>query len=462
MRYFFIFFAVVASFGALSAQNTSLTLHFKKSMPIPIYLCSESSFLYSSYDTLAVGRQEDSVYSFQFSLHHTRHVFFDYGIFRQTLVIEPGKSYEIRIPEYNAKSDVQRNEIFFNPIHLLPEFIIKSDSLNMMISTFDSIYFVYTAKYSRNAKLKLPLIVTDSIIHFIDSISGSYTNSYYNEYKINALTHFRYIALKPDPVIFVNKYFSKIKVDFYNPSFQRLFKMVFDKPFNCVEFKNVGFSNPLTLDTFDSLSYIVARIYNIQDSVLIQTVTFKGVHDLYFSSNLDYEKLQIWINQLKLSRINIISDNAKMFSHAINATRYGFQFPPVTLVDKTGKRFEFSTLKGKYVYLGIIQLDNYECLKDLRAIQTFHSRFGDKVVFISLINSPLSKDLLSIVNEYNYEWVFLFSEQPNDLIYKLNLHGYPMYYFLGKEHEFLFSPAAAPSEGIEMKLFDYLKARGEQ
>ena len=165
-----------------------------------------------------------------------------------------------------------------------------------------------------------------------------------------------------------------------------------------------------------------------------------------FDGGLEY--LEKVVKNFGLSR-HYIDDYLKR-----KAVLVGAEFPDnVVLVDSEGHKVDFSTFKGKYVYIDVWASWCAPCCKEVPYLQALEKEFEDSdVVFVSISTDTDTEAWKSKMTELGMHGNQLL-DRDGELCNMLNVGGIPFFVVYDKEGKLHTYGALRPSSGYHLKQF---------
>lgn len=168
----------------------------------------------------------DGSFRFKFSLSETRKAYIHLGKYNGCLFVEPGKTYHINLPLYEAESQADLLNPYYQPQELLLSFTnLAKDDLNMQIAAFEDAF-----DHQWALLLKQQPITPQHIEHAIaniDSICPATDNLFMQQYR-----NYRYALMvnlyaTAAPNLSIKTYFLQQPVLYHQPAYWEAFEAIF-------------------------------------------------------------------------------------------------------------------------------------------------------------------------------------------------------------------------------------------
>ncbi len=198
----------------------------------------------------------------------------------------------------------------------------------------------------------------------------------------------------------------------------------------------------------------------VQDS-LRELVILKGLYELYYVPKFSKENIMSILEEIRQTTKNEehkkIADNIlRIFKNL----RVGITAPTFSLNDAKGKLHLMDDFKNKYVYLDFFSQKNTESLQEMKKLEQIKTKYGDKVVFISICMEGSEDEFKEFVKKNpKYNWLLLYGAKDKNVLENYLIKAPATYYLINREGFLVQSPARKPSEGIELKFQEMFKER---
>jgi peroxiredoxin len=409
---------------------------------------------------------EKGNFRLEVSLDETTQLFTDIGVFRGYFWAEPGKTYELVLPERQDKSLDDKLNPYFAPeeVHLgLVNF--AGDELNMLIMMFDDAYLPYYEKHVNSVYAKTDFAKLDEDIQQIEAPFKNYQNTYFRNYRKYHYGILKLLANRQRVQSLSNGYFNNQPVLYFSTAYGDLFNQVYDKYLIFFSRSDSGkkvFDDINRDGSYRNLLKTLKSGKNFSNDTLTEMVILKQIHDEYYGSQFSRPKLLNILDTLMavttISQHRMIALNIR---HKITRLQAGFEPPQFELRDTDGNLFKLSDFKGRYVYLNFCTCQSYSCLNEFNLLTKLNQKHIDKLILLTISTDPVEDVLRQFLAKNKYDWKFLFYDNQPDILKEYDIRAFPTYFLIGPDGKLIFSPAASPSENFEQKLFDVMKSRGD-
>ena len=392
--------------------------------------------------------------------------YFYLGIYKGYFFTEPGKIYQLVLPEKKDKSPEDRLNPYFEPVEIhigLANF--TSDELNILIMMFDDAYVPYYDKHVKDVYTKPDLKKIQDDINQIEKPFQAYQNSYFREYR-----RFRYgmlmmLANQQRVQSISDEYFNNHPVLYENVAYADLFNQVYNKYF--IFFGRTESGQKIYEDINKSGSYhdlwnTLSKSNNFNNDTLKELIILKQIHDEFYGSQFSRNGLLRILDSLSFS--TVIAEHEQIcrnIKSKLTRLQAGYEPPQFELRDIDGNLIRLSDFKGKYVYLNFCTCQSYACLNEFNLLADLYRRLKDKLIIVTIATDPVEDVLRQFLVKNQYDWKFLCYENQPEILKDYDIRAFPTYFLIGPDGKLIYSPAPSPAENFEQQLFETMRGRGD-
>jgi thiol-disulfide isomerase/thioredoxin len=198
------------------------------------------------------------------------------------------------------------------------------------------------------------------------------------------------------------------------------------------------------------------------NDTLLELVILKCLHDEFYSDRFSRSSILIILDSLILKTGirehqligNIIRDK-------ITRLLSGHFPPPFELYDLDSNLVNLEYFKGKYLYLNFCSCHSYSCLKEFDALHGIYERHKDRLEIVTIAVDKYDESMHPFLKSRNYDWRFLYYGNQPGILEDYDIRAFPTYFLIGPDGILIQSPAPAPGENFESKLFEVMRSRGD-
>jgi len=405
-------------------------------------------------------------FSIEVLLKTTERLYVHLGIYSGYFLAEPGKTYQIVLPEYTEKSPEEQLNPYFEPVELhlgLTNF--NQNDLNMLTVMFDDAYLPYYNKHVNSVYTKSDIKIIEEDIQQIEKPFQEFSKGFFYDFRRYRYGTLKLLANQQGVQSLSDEYFNNKPVLYNNPAYTDLFNRVYDKYFiffgRTQEGKQI-YTIINQTSNYKALLNLLSESANFTNDTLCELIILKQIHDEYYGDQFSRSGLLTMLDSLLVySSIEIHKQIGLNIKHKITRLQPGFEPPRFELQDTDGNLFKLEDFKGKYVYLNFCTCQSYACLNEFNMLSALNQRYRNILEIITIATDPKEEILKQFLLKNKYDWKFLHYDKQPGIIKEYDIRAFPTYFLIGPDGKLIFSPALSPAENFEAKLFEILKARGD-
>ncbi|MFC2150922.1 TlpA family protein disulfide reductase [Bacteroidota bacterium] len=407
----------------------------------------------------------DEIGSFKcsFKTEKTIYVFINLGVYEAFLFVEPGKEYDLLLPEIKEKTIADELNPYFKPIQYHIGITNSSETeLNYQLAYFNSVYSQMIEDNSILIFNKSRDLDVNGSIQKTDSLFSSIDNRFFKDFKKYKHASFRHLSYQEKMKSISNTYYLNNEVLYHNPAYMDLFNQVYDEYFLFFGRTETGKQIYTDIEKLKSISALKKTLG--QDSILTnntlkELVILKCLHDEFYNDKfsrsamltiLDSLALQTEINEHKLISANIREKVTKLM--------IGYSPPSFELYDIDSNIISLDLYDGKYVYLGFCTTISYGCIKEFGMLQKLYENHKDHFEIIMICMDESFSQMKRFVELKGYSFKFLYFGNQSEVFKDYDIRAFPTYYFIDKNGKLSISPAPSPDQNAEFVIFQKMRA----
>jgi peroxiredoxin len=462
-----VFYLATCVNSELSAQQTIISGTAPSYSNTDIKFYHTSDWLTGSEEIAGQCHVSDSgTFELEIPLETTTQLYTYLGIYQGYFFAEPGKTYNLVLPERRDKKPEDLLNPYFEPVEVHLGLVnFNSEDLNILITMFDDAFIAYYDKHVNSIYYKPDFNQIDQDIHQIEAPFKDYSNAYFRDYRRYHYGVLKLLANRQRVQSLSDEYFNNQPVLYSNTAYADLFNQVFNKYFVFFSRSDSGrkiFEDINTLASYSHLQQTLARSKNFSNDTLIELVILKQIHDEYYGTQFSRPGLLRILDSLIVK--TTIPDHARIgniIKHKITKLQAGYEPPMFELEDTEGNLVKLSDFRGKYVYLNFCTCQSYACLNEFNMLATLYQKHKDHLVILTIATDPQEEILRQFLKKNNYSWKFLHYDRQPEILKEYDIRAFPTYFLIGPDGKLIHSPAVSPSENFEQRLFDAMKSRGD-
>ncbi len=398
----------------------------------------------------------DGQFSFSVDLSETTYALIDYNFQQLELFLQAGMDYQLTLkPEDNASSQVYYDRPSLD-ILILEE---EDPGINTPISEVNVLYNDFLLDHAQLLQSPSRKEKVGVLVGQLEALAEEGADPYlsnYIRYKIASLEMF--FRLKGNDKL-AAEYLTDQPVLYGNVEYMDFFHLYFEK-YLLTNNSYLPFSKTSSLiNGNSSLSGILAEFMKdpvLRDTRLAELVLLAGIKDMAVTPGFKMERITFILDEvIKSSPYPENRLIAKNLKERLEWMKPGTDAPAFELADVSGKLRHLSDYRGKYLYLGFINLYNPPSLAEVNQLADIYQDFKDRINFASILLDELKPGWNQIVHDYRMNWDLLLAGGNVDLIEKYGAMAPPLFVLISPQGKIVRYPAPNPSEGLREVLESY-------
>jgi len=394
------------------------------------------------------------------------------GVFHVRFVIEPGFSYEVKLPPRIDKTPGEAESLFFEEVKVYMNILSVNDKkgqkvdpakeLNFLIYRFDEVFNPLYDRLAVDAVMKRPVTRLDSIINAFRkglSSTGNRYSDYYTFYRSGLL----YYAAQRGGVRYIsNEYFANKPLLYDNEAYMELFNTTYDR-----YFMYFGRGNDAIYETinrqgsFSGLKRLLAQDGTFPSDSLCELVILKNIYDEFYADRFSRGALLHLLDSAKVhTKIERHRQLAGEIRSKITKLLRGFEPPDFSLYNQDSALVSLQHYKGKYLYLMFCTTQNYVCLNQYELLEKLYKEHEKWLQIVVVSVDERLSDMRYFREKSGYRWDFLHFANDPDILKKYDIRTFPTNFLIDPEGKLVWSPAPDADDQLERKLWQELNSKG--
>ena len=403
---------------------------------------------------------DDDSFSFKLSYDETGWIKLRYGIYELGLIIEPGGSYYLELPEYK---DLPGSEnliplVKYRYLHLK---LKGEDNLNNRIRMIDSLFFNYASGFTRSISLGEPVSDRDSILNIFNRIELATEDEYSQRYH-----KFRKCLLKM--IADRGSRFDASEMEIINngfyphmPAYTDLVTQVFNGYLRNLAFEDETKRLRALLNrggSYTEISAILRQDGLILNESLLEFVIIYNLFNEYYNSGFNKSSLEKILLDISDHAVNDYNkDLSRTIVERINRLKPGNRPPDFNLPDDKGNVFSLDSLEGKFTILAFGSSVLYETKKELDVLKSWVKDYEDYLELVVILLDEDYESSLTEMKSAGYDFIFLDASGRKEILKDYDIRYIPSFYLLDKQARLIQSPAVFPSENLKRSVLILLE-----
>ena len=368
-----------------------------------------------------------------------------------SMVIEPGKNYQIALPPYTPRSLAEQHSVYFKPTPYwlgLPG--TDNSDLNFAVRSFLTDYNLEIIKNTIQIYQQKSKVIVSGIIDRLDKKYETYQKPYFKTLKKFTFAELEYIINQNNDDFIITKYFATQPIDLINPGYQRTFQIIFTDFLRRLShnIKNQKIAVLTNQGNFTELvSYFEGKGYKKEFAEL---VVLKGLYDGYYSGIFSKEGV---LNGIEIARTSTRSNEfqiiATQIKKQLTLLAVGQNAPSFTLSDSKGEVVTLDQFRGKFVYLTFFKSSSSDSRREIDALAAMEKRFKQGLIILTISLDDDFENARNLWRSKAYLLKLLDGSKQKHLIKDYNASFPPAFYLIAPDGTFKLSQAPSPLHDFE-------------
>lgn len=388
----------------------------------------------------------------------TVYTFCDFGIYRGMLLLEPGKSINLRLPPFREKSFANQKNPYFTPTSFW--FVSESkDKLTDRISEFEQRLNFLSDKNFNELYLRQSKIVYDSVCAQLNAAFPETTPIAFVNHKNlkTALIKADIFRLHPQEY---SEIFNTIKPEFWTyQAFTALFEKTFDGQlsFSAKAIKGKEVSIAVQNQDIPALLGFTKSKYKVSGK-MTELVLLKLLHDGFYSNDFSKAAIKNMVAAEFFSKNSnaIIKTAAKNCGKKFIFLQKGNLAPEICLNDLSDKKSCTNSGATKFKYLVFADAETMVCQEHLKYLNRINELFSKHLDIFVVLRNTNKKGINTFFAKNTVAGVKMI-DLDNTFSTKYKIRSFPQCILLDEKHKVVFSDTKAPLDGFEQQFGTYLR-----
>ena len=411
-------------------------------------------------------------FTVNFPSPNARLIYIYLGVFKARFYVEPGFSYEVKLPPRMDKKPEEKENPFFEEETVLMNILSVKDrkgqpvylekELNYMIYKFDETFNPLYDQLTIDAVRRRPVALLDSMIRNFNENLPHTGHHYFDQYAFYRSGLLFYAAQRSGMKYVSNTYFAHKPLLYDNEAYMELFNITYDRYFEYFGRTGDAIYNVINRQgSFGGLKRLLAQDGVLPTDSLCELVVLKNIYDEFYADRFSrVALLHILDSAIVHTKIERHRELAGEIRSKITKLLRGFEPPDFELFKHDSTLVSLQHYRGKFVYLMFCTTQNYVCLSQYEMLEKlFQSHHKWLNIIIVSVDERFS-DMRSFREKNGYQWDFLYFANDPDILEKYDVRIFPTCYLIDTEGKLVLSPAPSPNENLERALWFELNGRG--
>ncbi|WP_088654419.1 TlpA family protein disulfide reductase [Geofilum rhodophaeum] len=383
----------------------------------------------------------------------------DLGRYRGNIFLEPGKSYQLVLPPFEPRSEVDR----FNPHYPqeeLPLGIANAESreLNRNMVEFDAEFDYFMANHARQLFMHRDTILA---AEFQKQLNEKYFFSHplFDQHKAWSFVKLQQ-ASRPQNERAILQHLPQPawELPVFWEVVQTLFKGFFPERF-APDTRQALVQALGQQAAFDSLSTLALTDPLIPSQEVGELILLYNLYEAWFDETLTEATTDRLLQEAaETAATPRLRQLATTFYQRIGRLRPGSAAPTFALRNRKGQLKTLEDYQGKFVYLNFIHTQNYACIQDLMRMESFHRLMQRDLHVLTIVLDEDATAMDRLLDRYNFDWDFLHFGGSARVVEDYSIEVLPAYFLIRPDGQLVLSPGPAPGENFPERFTRELRA----
>lgn len=421
--------------------------------------------LYSYSDMLTMAEQledadwVDSTGAFELEcyLNYPRLMFLQVDNYSQSFYVEPGRTYEVYLPEFDWTIDEQRN-IFLAPEPLPVEFLnIPADELNLRLGSFEHTVdsFIVANRIHFDPKFHPNRYYFDTLCMMVGPHDS---NDFYGRYVDYTLAEMqltmRFVSRKK----LIAKYVTDQPIRYHDEQYMRLFLALYRESISMGTSRIPLWRLVDMVEHEDLARYIdtIGLDPLLRNEQVRELAVLEALKESYYDAVYDRTHVRHMVERLadetKFGEHRILAENllASFTSH-----EKGSEVPATVLPDKERNMVNLDSLRGQWVYISFVRVGDPNSQAELETMAHFYDTIRSShpdVQFVSICCDREFQKMYHLLNNsrrgHRYNWLWLHFDGDYRLLENYGVVSYPTFVLIDPQGHRVYDFTPAPATGF--------------
>jgi len=403
----------------------------------------------------------DGTFSLTLPVSQTIEIYTDLEKYCGTMVVEPGKTYQVTLPPFSLRTTNEARSPYFKPaLYWLGLTGSDNSDLNFAIRSFVTEFNLETVKNTIPIYQNKSKEVVNEIITRLELKYSANQNEYFKTLKMYYFAGLEYSVNQRNPDQIIRKYFAVQPLQLIHPVYQRTFETIFTD-FLHKQSQDIQYQKIVSITNAGNFIELVTFFENKgYKKDFAELVVLKGLYDGYYTGGFSKSGVIMAIEMAQSRTTStILQSVARQIKSKLKLMAVGGKAPDMNLLNMKNEMVNLNSYKGKFIYLSFINSRSSDCRVELDSLVSLEKRLKQVLTIVSVALDDDFENAVKLWNVRGYGWELLNGSKQKQLINNYNATITPAFYLIDPNGTIQLSQALAPSQGFEplfIKIFrDY-------
>lgn len=404
------------------------------------------------------GRFELTCYA-----NYPRLVYVQAERYSQSFYVEPGRSYNVYIPQFDWSVDERRN-VYLDPVALPLEFVgLPDDELNLKLMRFEEAVdrFIGAHRVQMDPRYKPQRRYKDSLeadLRRQGLMADADSESFYSRYVRYTLASMWVDMKFASRAKTAARYIADQPVRYYDEQYMRLFLGIYADALSKGT-RRIGVDRMVEwVSRGDVARYLdsVGLDPMLRNEQVRELAVLEALKESYFDARYDRGKVLDMIGAVgRQSRFDEHKALALRLVRILAAGERGGQAEPIALPDVDRRTVNLDSLAGKWLYVAFVRTDDPNSLAEVETMAHFHDSVcgaGRDVEFVCVACDREFQKMYHLLKNSRrgsrYNWLWLHFDGNYRLLERYGVVSYPTFVLINPEGKLHYDLTPAPASGL--------------
>lgn len=409
-------------------------------------------------DEVRIG--SDGRFELKLYANYPRLVFLQVETYTQSFYVEPGRRYDVWMPEFDWDISEVRN-IFLAPQALDVEFMnLPKDELNLKIGAYEALVdsFISENRVFFDPKFQPQRRWFDTMAALVERRMPSEEGTFFDYYKHYTLAEMQLAMHFVSRKKLIAKYITDQPVRYHDENYMRLFLALYEGSISR------GMARVPQSRLVDWVEKEDLRLYLdslgvdplLRNERVRELAALQALKESWYNPVYDGAKVKRMIDKLgRESRFDEHRALAHRLSASLGRHEKGNEALRFTLPDIDRNMVDLNSFRGKWVYLSFVRCGDPNSISELETLAFFRDSVYAKnsdVVFVSVACDREFQKMYHLLRTskrgHKYRWTWLHFDGNYRLLEHYGVVSYPTFVLINPEGKLQYDITPAPASGI--------------
>ena len=385
--------------------------------------------------------------------------------YAQSFYVDAARDYTIHIPRFDWNLDEKRN-VFFDPEPLPLLFRnLPADDINLTIDSMDRVIarFVDENYFYFDMKFKPSAYYFDSLVALMDKQFPDGTNDFLNRYKRYQLAALQYTLRFDSRKNMVNRFVRNQPILYQDENYMSLFVLLYGNTISKGTKDISIYRLSHWVQNLDLKTYIdsIGMDPLLRHEQVRELAALLALKESYY--NFRYYDAEMVVRMIeRLAERTKFTDHKRIAHNILASLRRSDEAGTTTLADFTlpdvdKQPVALEALKGKWIYLAFVQVNDAASQAEIETMAHFKEQLYKENDNVELVTIACDREFQKMFHFLKnsrhgdkYQWTWLHFDGNYDLLRHFQVVSYPWFVLIAPDGTQPYSITPAPSTGFLM------------